>query len=266
MGRPGREEWGITASSSAGAAGEGHRGLGGPVVRMRCWVAVGGRWDGASAYNGVGTAVPIVGRGRCLRWFGARTHGGTGQVPAVGRGSPPACWEAAALHIPAAGEGRLCLSIDRFFPAHAAWLLLPSKPRSPVRHRQSAAAGQTPLTQPWPRCSVWLRPRSCASSCRVAPRNARGGAQGGDDAGGTARLGSGGAVPVCFPTPQGGGGGGGGGRSPLIGMLQCGAAPALPTTGCVETPTPKYFCSSDKVCALKEGEGRAWPRHLTWKS
>ena len=212
MGRPGREEWGIATSPSAGAAGEGHRGLGGPVVRMRCWVAVGGRWDGASAYNGVGTAVPIVGRGRCLRWFGARTHGGTGQVPAVGRGSPPACWEAAALHIPAAGEGRLCLSIDRFFPAHAAWLLLPSKPRSPVRHRQSAAAGQTPLTQPWPRCSVWLRPRSCASSCRVAPRNARGGAQGGDDAGGTARLGSGGAVPVCFPTPQGGGGGGGGGE------------------------------------------------------
>lgn len=59
-----------------------------------------------------------------------------------------------------------------------------------------------------------------------------------------------------------------------LGMLQpvgvpgerCGAEPAPLTTGCAEAPTPKYFCSSGEVCALKQGEGTERPRRLEWKS
>lgn len=111
-------------------------------------------------------------------------------MPVAGRGSPPACREAAARSTyqqPA--KGGSVYPLTDFFPVHGAWLLVPSNRQRPERHGPLAATGaldKAALAWRWPCPSA-----GHAAGCLVAPGDVPGGEDVGDPSwvGGTAKLG-----------------------------------------------------------------------------
>lgn len=193
-GRPGREERGVTASPSPGATEEGAWG----EPRWGCeagWQQVKGGmkpmptrgrgrrrplWDGEGAYCGSGL-VPMVGQGRCPQRVGAPRQ------PAGRR--PRSTYQQPA-------KGGSVYPLTDFF-----LLTQPGSCFHPNLGALRGTASPQPLDRPrspspGPAAAFGCGPGAALPAAVWLPGMRRGGAQGGDDAGGIARLGSVGAVPV----------------------------------------------------------------------